>query len=123
MGFFRPSLSTITSTAHAMLARSGGADVVVLVGGFSASRFVTRELTAALEKHGMPVVAPDYGATAVLGGRLSGYALSRKRSDSVATQHCLTNWTHRCVKSTARHRVTLHLLRQLAKHIRPTCEP
>ena len=53
-----------------MLARSGGADVVVLVGGFSASKFVRKELTAALERHGaMPVVAPDYGATAVLEGK------------------------------------------------------
>jgi hypothetical protein len=51
-----------------MLARSGGADVVVLVGGFSASRFVRRELAATLARHGMPVVAPDYGATAVLEG-------------------------------------------------------
>jgi hypothetical protein len=68
-GFFRPSLSTITSTAQAMLARSGGADVVVLVGGFSASRFVRRELTAALGKGGgPPVVAPEYGAVAVLEG-------------------------------------------------------
>ena len=69
-GFFRPSLDTITSTAQAMLARSGGADVVVLVGGFSASRFARRELTKALERHSMPVVAPDYGATAVLEGAL-----------------------------------------------------
>jgi hypothetical protein len=70
-GFFRPSLSTITSTAQAMLARSGGADVVVLVGGFSASKFVRRELAAALEAGGgPPVVAPDYGATAVLEGGL-----------------------------------------------------
>jgi hypothetical protein len=68
-GFFLPSLSTIISTAQAMLSRSGGADVIVLVGGFSASRFVRRELAAALERHGMPVVAPAYGATAVLEGR------------------------------------------------------
>jgi hypothetical protein len=70
-GFFRPSLSTITNTAQAMLARSGGADVVVLVGGFSASKFVRKELATALEAGGgPPVVAPDYGATAVLEGRL-----------------------------------------------------
>jgi hypothetical protein len=68
-GFVRPSLSTITSTAQAMLTRSGGADVVVLVGGFSASPFVRRELTAALEtRGGPPVVAPGYGAVAVLEG-------------------------------------------------------
>jgi hypothetical protein len=69
-GFFRPSLSTIISTAQAMLSRSGGADVIVLVGGFSASKFVRREMAAALEAGGgPPVVAPAYGATAVLEGK------------------------------------------------------
>lgn len=66
--FFRPSLSAIIDRAQTMLGRAGGADVVVLVGGFSGSRFVRRELRAALEAGGMPVVAPDYGATAVLEG-------------------------------------------------------
>jgi len=76
--FFRPSLSAIIDRAQAMLERAGGADVVVLVGGFSGSRFVRRELRAALEAGGMPVVAPDYGATAVLEGELIG-SLPRHR--------------------------------------------
>lgn len=76
-GFFRPSLGSIISTATTMLARCGGAvDVIVLVGGFSASKFVRRELAAALEAGGgPPVVAPDYGATAVLEGEWPGQVL------------------------------------------------
>jgi hypothetical protein len=67
--FFLPSLQTIIKTAQAMLARAHGADVIVLVGGFSASKFVRRELAAALQAGGgPPVVTPDYGDTAVLEG-------------------------------------------------------
>lgn len=67
--FFMPSLETVAARAIQMLSRAGGADVIVLVGGFSSSRFAMRTLRAALEVPGRPVVTPIYSKSAVLEGR------------------------------------------------------
>eukprot|EP00775_Hariotina_reticulata_P011136 gene11136-11289_t len=65
---FNPSLDKVIARALQMLARAGGADTIVLVGGFSSSRYAMRYLRAALEVHGRPVVAPSYRRSAVLEG-------------------------------------------------------
>jgi hypothetical protein len=69
-GFFKPSLEAIAAKAKEMLSRAGGADTVVLVGGFSASEHAIRYLRAELEAPGRPLVAPTYARSAVLEGEL-----------------------------------------------------
>lgn len=68
-GFFKPSLENVATRALQMLSRAGGVDVIVLVGGFSSSRFAMRTLRSALEVPGRPVVTPMYSRSAVLEGR------------------------------------------------------
>ena len=55
-----------------MLARAAGADIVVLVGGFSSSRFAMRTLREALEVPGRAVITPMYSRSAVLEGEVAG---------------------------------------------------
>jgi len=66
-----------------MLARAGGAETIVLVGGFSSSRYVMRSLRSALEVQGKPVVAPSYRRSAVLEGECgeagNNYAVTRSQ--------------------------------------------
>jgi hypothetical protein len=69
-GFFQPSLAAIAAKAKDMLARAGGADTIVLVGGFSASPHAIRYLRSELEAPGRPLVAPAYARSAVLEGEL-----------------------------------------------------
>lgn len=72
---FKPSLDSIIAKALQMLARADGprgADVIVLVGGFSSSHFAMRYLRAALEVPGRPVVAPSYRRSAVIEGESVG---------------------------------------------------
>jgi hypothetical protein len=70
-GFFQPCLEAIAAKAKDMLARAGGADTIVLVGGFSASQHAIRYLRNELETLGRQVVAPTYARSAVLEGELS----------------------------------------------------
>ncbi|KAF6254621.1 hypothetical protein COO60DRAFT_300966 [Scenedesmus sp. NREL 46B-D3] len=66
--FFKPSLEAIAAKAKDMLARAGGADTVVLVGGFSGSKHAICYLRGKLEAPGRPLVAPAYARSAVLEG-------------------------------------------------------
>ena len=75
-GFFNPSLDRVIAKALQMLARAGGAETIVLVGGFSSSRYAARYLRKALEVQGRPVVAPSYRRSAVLEGAWGGGSLN-----------------------------------------------
>lgn len=66
--FFQPSLDKVIATAQKMLDYVGSVDNILLVGGFSSSRFAMRTLRAALEAPGRSVITPVYNRTAVLEG-------------------------------------------------------
>ncbi len=72
--FFDPSINAMIATAQAMLSRAAansktGVARILLVGGMSGSPYVVARVKAALETAGRPVMAPEYGGTAVMEGR------------------------------------------------------
>ena len=82
--FFTPSVDNIISKAKNMLNRAGGAEFVVLVGGFSGSPYAMHCLRTALEEPGRSVVAPTYGRTAVLEGKQGRYVILHRTWLSIA---------------------------------------
>jgi hypothetical protein len=66
--FFEESLERVAGEAKDMLAAVGGAECIILVGGFSSSMYAVKRLRKELERQGRSLITPTYSRSAVLEG-------------------------------------------------------